>query len=108
MPASTLYPMLTIGRARLTKGCERLPRGRRDSRKSPQGRLWKANSGRPSLIAELFAQNALFQAVAGVEQHPHRDGLVAEHLDAADVARFVVVGHRRYRAFIAIEHFDDD
>ena len=34
-------------------------------------------------VSELFAQDALFQAVAGVEQHPHRDGLVREHLDAS-------------------------
>src|SRR5882672_9778746 len=33
-----------------------------------------------ALIAELLAQDALFQAVAGVEQHPHRDGLVGKHL----------------------------
>ena len=39
----------------------------------------------PSIV-ELLAQNALFQAVAGVEQHPHRDGLVREHLDPADMA----------------------
>src|SRR6267142_1267587 len=32
------------------------------------------------LIPELLAQDALFQAVAGVEQHPHRDGLVGKHL----------------------------
>ncbi len=36
----------------------------------------------PISVSELLAQDALFQAVAGVEQHPHRDGLVREHLDA--------------------------
>jgi hypothetical protein len=38
------------------------------------------------LIPELLAQDALLQAVAGVEQHPHRNGLVRDHFDAADVA----------------------
>ena len=56
----------------------------------------------------MLAQDALFQAVAGVEQHPHRDGLVGEHLDAADVARLVVVGDRRDRALVALEHLDHD
>jgi hypothetical protein len=36
-----------------------------------------------SLIPELLAQDALVEAVAGVEQHPHRDRLVGSmHLDA--------------------------
>src|SRR5262249_24136485 len=43
-------------------------------------------------VAELLAQDAFFQAVAGVEQHAHRDRLVGEHLDTDDVARLVVIG----------------
>jgi len=72
--------VLTISRRGLTNGCDfaaGFARHRRGGAKS---------------VAELFAQDALFQAVAGIEQHPHRDGLVGEHLDAADIARLVVVG----------------
>src|SRR5258708_22359246 len=58
-------------------------------------------------VPELLAQNAFFQAVTGVEQHPHRDGLVGGHLAPADIARLVVVGHRRDRALVALEHLDD-
>src|ERR1700754_3862660 len=61
-----------------------------------------------ALIPELLAQDSFFQAVAGVEQHPHRNGLVRDHLDAADIARLVMVGDRRDRALFALEHFDDD
>ena len=43
-------------------------------------------------VAELFAQNAFIEAVAGIKQHPHRNGLVGYHLDAADVAGLIVVG----------------
>ena len=28
--------------------------------------------------------------------------------DAADIARFVMIGHRRHRALVALEHLDDD
>src|ERR1700761_6167641 len=59
-------------------------------------------------VAELLAQDTLFQAVAGIEQHSHRDGLVREDLDAADVAGFVMVGHRGDWALLALEHLDDD
>ncbi len=59
-------------------------------------------------MTELLAQDALFQAMAGIEQHAHRDGLVGKHLDAADVARFIVIGHRGDRTLVALEHFDDD
>ena len=86
----TVYPALTISRRRLTKGCDRGP----------------AAAGEGASIIELLAQDALFQAVAGVEQHPHRDGPVGKHLDPADVARLVVVGHRRHRALVALEHLD--
>src|SRR5882724_1361832 len=50
----------------------------------------RRDDGRGS-ISELFAQDSLFQAVAGIEQHAHRNGLVRNHLDAADIARLVVV-----------------
>src|ERR1700738_1045117 len=60
------------------------------------------------LVPELLAQDTLFQAVAGVEQHSPRDGLVGQHLDPADVARLVVIGDRRDRALVALEHFDHD
>src|SRR4051795_4476726 len=48
--------------------------------------------GRRASVPELLAQNAFLEAVAGVEQHSHRDGLVGQYLDAADVAHFVMVG----------------
>src|SRR5579863_6472984 len=66
--------------APLTNGCHRFGSG-------AAGRAAGANS-----MPELLAQNPLFQAVAGIEQQPYRDGLVGKHLDAADVARLVVVG----------------
>src|SRR5216684_6242918 len=68
------------------------------------GSLLKAWTTR--LVPELLAQNAFFEAVAGVEQHPHRDRLVGQHLDPANVAHFVVIGHRRHGALVALEHFD--
>ena len=59
-------------------------------------------------VPELLAEYPLFQAVAGIEQHPHCDGLVGKHLDAADVARLVVVGHGRDRPLVPLQHFDHD
>jgi len=58
-------------------------------------------------IPELLAQDALFQAMAGIEQHPHRDGLVGKNLDAADVARLVMVGDGGDGAFIPFEDLND-
>src|SRR5260221_11452413 len=54
-------------------------------------------------VPELLAQNAFFQAVTGVEQHPHRDGLVGEHLDPPDIARLAGGGPLRDRALVALE-----
>ena len=51
---STVYPALTISRQGLTKGCDTV---------APAIR---ADDG-AGLIPELLAQDALFQAVAGVE-----------------------------------------
>src|ERR1700730_1417711 len=59
----TVYPALTISRRRLTNGCES---GLISARIS-------AENGGPRSVPELLAQDALFQAMAGVEQHPHRD-----------------------------------
>ena len=44
--------------------------------------------------------------MAGVEQHPHRERLVGQYLDAANIAHFVVIGHRRDRAFVALKYLD--
>src|ERR1700730_6852864 len=60
------------------------------------------------LVPELLAHDTLFQAVAGGGQHRHRDGLVGQRLGPADVARLVVIGDRRDRALVALEHFDHD
>ena len=57
-------------------------------------------------MSELLAQDAFLKAVAGVEQHPHRDGFVGKHLDTADIAYLVMIGHRRDRALVALEHLD--
>src|SRR5262245_8261453 len=85
---SAVYPALTISRRGLTNGF---------------GRSSRHVSG-----PELLAQDALFQAVAGVEQHAHRDGLVGEHFDPDDVARLVMIGDRRHRTLVRVEHLDDD
>src|SRR5260370_14079576 len=74
---------------------------------SPSREAGGVRATSPKSMAELLAQDALFQAVTGIEQHPHRDRLVGKHLDATDVARLVVIGHRRDRAFVALEHLDD-
>src|SRR5437899_9863516 len=66
----------------------------------------RADTGRAS-GPELLAQDAFLEAVTGVEQHPHRDRLVGQHLDAADVAHVVMVGGGRDRTLLALEHFDD-
>src|SRR5205814_5118997 len=57
---------------------------------------------------ELLAQDAFLEAVTGIEQHPHRDRLVGQHLDALDVAHVVMVGGGRNRALFALEHLDDN
>src|SRR3981081_2585516 len=57
--------------------------------------------------AELLAQDALLQAVAWVEQHPHGDGLVREHFPLLYIADLVVIGHRRDRTLVALEYLDD-
>src|ERR1700712_4547614 len=88
--AKTVYLALTISRRRLTNGCK--------------PGFWEG--WRPYLVPELLAQDAFLGAGAGVEQHPHRDRLVGQHLDAADVADLVVVGHRRHRALVALQHLD--
>ena len=83
-------------------------------RRQGRGRAKASNWGnvaagpKAASIAELLAQDALFKTVAGVEQHPHRDGFVGQHLDAADVARLIVIGDRSDRALVALEHLDDD
>ena len=50
-------------------------------------------------IAELLAQNALIQAVAGIEQHLHGDAVIHLDADRADRPHFVVVGDGGNRAF---------
>src|SRR6266508_5105317 len=57
---------------------------------------------------ELLAQDAFLEAVTGIEQHPHRDRLVGQHLDAADIAHVVMVGGGRDRTLFALEHLDDN
>src|SRR2546430_13738943 len=57
---------------------------------------------------ELLAQDAFLEAVTGIEQHPHRDRLVGQHLDAADIAHVVMVGGGRNRALFTLEHLDDN
>src|ERR1700754_3194095 len=72
------------------------------------------NEGLPSdaraggSVAELLAQNTLFQAVAWVEQHAHRDGPVGQDLDAPDPADLLMVGDRRDGALVVFQDFDHD
>src|SRR5947207_12750567 len=55
---------------------------------------------------ELLAQDAFLEAVTGIEQHPHRNRLVGQHLDAADVAHVVMIGGGRNRTLFVLEHLD--
>ena len=59
-----------------------------------------------ALVAELLAQDALVQAVAGIEQHLHRDRMVHADVDVAHRAHLGVIGDRRDRPPLGIEHAD--
>src|SRR3978361_1385006 len=67
--SKTVYLELTISRRRLTNGCK--------------PGFWEG--WRPYLVPELLAQDAFLEAVAGVEQHPHRDRLCRRHTRAPGV-----------------------
>src|SRR5437867_8061071 len=64
------------------------------------------SQGRRRSGPELLAQDAFLEAVTGIEQHPHRNRLVGQHLDAADVAHVVMIGGGRNRTLFVLEHLD--
>src|SRR4029450_9945005 len=56
-------------------------------------RVWiRLKAGSSPSGPELLAQDAFLEAVTGIEQHPHRDRLVGQHFDAADIAPVIMVG----------------
>src|SRR4051812_18023559 len=87
----TVYPALTISGRRLRNGCA----------------LNKA-ARNPASIAELFAQDPLFEAMAGIKQHSHRNAFVRQHFDAPNIARLVVIGDGCHRPLLTLQYFDDD
>ncbi len=76
-----------------------------------RGRLEAANSAvhkqvaAPS-IAELLAQNPLFQRMAGVVQQHEFGGVVHFHVHMGEIAEFVVVGDHRDRTLLRLQHVD--
>src|ERR1700731_1623449 len=61
-----------------------------------------------SSVSELLAQNALVEAVAGIEQHGHIDAVIHADLDGPHRAHLVVVGDGGDRALVGFEHLDGD
>ena len=59
-------------------------------------------------MPELLADDALIQAVAGIKQHVHSDGVIHVDVHRAHRAHLVVIGDRRDGAFSRLEHFDAD
>src|SRR5580693_6531276 len=51
-----------------------------------------------SSVTELFAQDALVEAVAGIEQHVHVDAVIHADLDGAHRSHLVMVGDGGDRA----------
>src|SRR5690348_9061400 len=47
---------------------------------------------RHGLVAELFAEDALVETVARIEQHLHRHGMIHADVDVADRAHLGVIG----------------
>src|SRR5580700_8740450 len=61
-----------------------------------------------SSVSELFAQDALVETVAGIEQHVHVDAVIHADLDGADRTHLVVVGDGGNGALFGFEHLDGD
>jgi hypothetical protein len=57
-------------------------------------------------VSELLAQNAVFEAMAGIEQHVHFDRMVHADLNRGDRAHFGMIGDGGDRPFVRFEHFD--
>ena len=57
-------------------------------------------------MPELLADDALVEAVAWVEQHVHRGGVIHANIDRAHRTYLVVIGDGGYRALSRIEHLD--
>src|SRR5580700_11918770 len=60
------------------------------------------------LVSELLAQDPLVEAMAGIEQHVHRDAVVETNVDGADRPYLVVVGDRGNRTFFRFQNLDRD
>ena len=59
-------------------------------------------------MPELLAQDALVQAVTGVEQHRDRDRTVHHDLDRLHRAHLVVIRNGGDRPLVGLEHIDLD
>src|SRR5579862_1133101 len=70
---------------------------------------WLSISDLPTAsVTELLAQDALVEAVTGIEQHVHGDAVVHADFDRADGAHLVVVCNGGNRAFFGLEHINGD
>ena len=57
---------------------------------------------------ELLAQDPLVQAVSGVEQQARRNAVIHLNFDRAHSTHLVVIGDRRDRTLLGLDHFDPD
>src|SRR6476620_7787662 len=62
----------------------------------------------PISVAELLAQDAFVEAVAGIVQQPQIDAAIHRHPHARHIAKFRVVGHRADRPFLGFQNLDFD
>src|SRR5580692_6496087 len=61
-----------------------------------------------ALVAELFAQDALIERMTRIVQEDQGRRLVHRHLDLNDTTDLEMVGRRRDRAFVSLQHFYGD
>jgi hypothetical protein len=70
---------------------------------------WLSMSELPrASVAELLAENALVEAVPGIEQHVHGYAVIHADFDGADGAHLVVVRDSGDGALLGLEHIDGD
>ena len=59
-------------------------------------------------VAELLGENALGERMTRIEHHENVDAALLDHLNAYDIAKLGVVGHRAHGTLLGLEHLDDD